>query len=249
MNLAEVAARKKDVPASLSALGKFSHYKPESDNIVRKAEVKSSPALEGMKKAWAECGEIENFEKSYSEMLVRIKDIRYSAKDVEAFCIMLPEFQNEANFSFKAGLYLSALMNNCAEDGFNIATIHIDIPINHLGYQNTKSIIVEGDAGHFLGAWMKSGNLTVKGSVDHHLGTGMEGGTLTVEGGAGMFIGHTLYGGTIVVNGNAGSNIGSQMEGGEIRLFGEKFALNHDIKGGKIFHKEELIWPEGGGSG
>jgi len=264
---AVVCARESGKSAILAASGRFGGYRREPLHDVRMLIVESSPALDELKKAWAgyKCPDIrrEYFsqEQIYAKILDRIKTSKYSATDVEEFSIALVEFQNEANFSYKAGFFLSALINNCQEDKFVIHTAHLE-HIDHLGFCNTKNITVDGDVGDFVGRQMKEGTITLIGNAHDFIGSRMEGGVITVAGNAGDWSGYKMRGGTIIVRGNAGKEIGctlksgsiivegdvgesvgKKMEGGEIRVMGKYQNIAADIQGGEIFHKERRIFP------
>jgi formylmethanofuran dehydrogenase subunit C len=91
------------------------------------------------------------------------------------------------------------------------------------------SIIVEGDAGNFLGERMR-------------------GGLIKVEGDAGDNVGSNMRDGTIIVEGDAGKDVGWGMEGGEIHLNGAYASIFekgdgdfHSNAHGRIYHKGKLI--------
>jgi formylmethanofuran dehydrogenase subunit C len=149
-------------------------------------------------------------------MFGTVKDSGITAIDVEAFCVMLPEFQGEKNFSFKAGLFLSALINSSKESRFIVHTRHLAEPIDVLGYKNTKDIVVNGNAGHGIGIMMESGTIVVNGNVGECLGDRMSGGSITV-------------------NGDSGIYTGDRMEGGELRVNGSIDDLSPLFRGGNVF--------------
>jgi len=248
-----------------AALGKFkgfSPFKPESEQQVRKKEVKTDTAAEKIKKAWKGIKRHGAWDIHYAGCLERIKKIDYSAKDVEAFSLALSGSLEEKYFSENAGMFLSALINNCKESSFVIHTTHLG-EIEHIGYKNTKEIVVRGDAGQYLGNSMICGTISVNGNTDGMCGNEMENGTIIVEGNASYGVGCLMVGGTlivkkdtdhnvgqfmrggsIIVEGFADENIGREMEGGEIHLNGTYGSIYHMIFGGRIFHKDERIFPK-----
>ncbi len=172
-----------------------------------------------MKKAWSECrasGAVGHFETHYSEMLGKIEGLGHSAEDVEKFMIALVGFQNEGNFSFKAGLFLSALINGSPDTGFVINTYHLSEPIHLLGYRNTKDVVVNGGAGDGLGCLM-------------------DGGTMIVNGHVGDVLADRMKRGSITVNGNTGNWAADEMEGGELHIHGVCTDISALFKGGKIY--------------
>jgi formylmethanofuran dehydrogenase subunit C len=252
-----------DSPA-LAIGGRFKGYNPEEEKASSKAEVRESEAVKQMKAAWkAWKYDPDDFIRdNYRATLMIVKNLQYSAKDVEEFSLVLEEFQYEEGFSNKAGLFLSALINNGNESDYLIHTQHLKMPPGNLGYKNEKNIIVNGDVGYFVGISMKGGSITVKGNaggavgshmkngsitvegnVKGHLGSDMEGGSITVEGDAEDAVGMDMQGGTITVNGNADTNVGYGMKGGEISLEGDYRDLSGNTEGGKIYHKGNLIFP------
>lgn len=168
--------------SSCDILNSFSRYKPEEEKKVRKFEVKEDKTLK-LKDIFRgyKIG-LDFWNKYHENTLSLIKGIKYIAKDVTNFSISLAEFQDEEDFGERAGIFLSTLINNCKEQNFTIITEHISQPIPHLGDQNTKNIIVEGNAGNWVGWEMKKGCITVEGNAGWGVGRWMEGGMIHLEG-------------------------------------------------------------------
>lgn len=113
-----------------------------------------------------------------------------------------------------------------------------------IGKQMTSGkIIVNGNAGFYVGYGMKGGEINVRGNVDSWLGFEMKGGIINVEGDAGDFVGSSyrgsrngMSGGTVTIKGNAGSEIGCWMKEGLIKIGGDVglYAGIH-MQGGTIF--------------
>jgi len=212
------------VPPAVAFGSKFGKYAPEAEKKVRKVEVKEDEVLRQLKDAWSRfqlCrSNATPLPEDDEEALRQIKDLDYSAKDVEKFSIALVEFQDEKDFSAKAGVFLSALINNGKDANYVVHTRHLQ-EIDGLGYANTKNIVVNGNGGRWVGSHMKCG-------------------TITVNANAGILVGSYMKGGTIIVKGDA-ADVGHGMEGGEIHLEGDYSELDYEIKGGKIYHKGKLI--------
>ena len=204
-----------------AASSKFGRFRPETEEKIREHQARPSPVLEDMKKAWAACEEIDhnNYDMSISRMLIA-KNPRFSAKDIEVFSIALAGFQDEEHFPYKAGLFLSALINRSEDSEFVIHTSHLSKPVNTLGYRNTKNIAVDGDVGHGVGSRMKDGSITIDGNADNKVGQRMGGGIIAVAGKAGDSIGHEMTGGIITVGGDAGESVGGWMQNGAITVRG-----------------------------
>src|SRR5208283_5959929 len=227
-------------PALMSALSRFGQFKPESERIVRAPKIEMNPILEAMRKIWTECGAPDAFNQysTHGDMLIRIGKLEYSAKDVEVFSLALPESQGEERFGAKAGLFLSALINNCKESEFVIHTNHLAAPIEHIGFGNTKEIIIDGDVGNHAGDAMEGGSIIVIGSAGISVGIGMNNGTITVEGKSGDEAGYGMKGGVLILKGHTGNLCGVHMEGGEIHIESRYVSISTgNMYGGKIFHK------------
>jgi formylmethanofuran dehydrogenase subunit C len=209
-----------DAPA-LKIGGKLKGFGPEEEKSSRKAEVKETEALRQMKDAWKTCGyESRHVRDNYSSIIHAIKNLHYTAKDVEEFSIALAEFHYEEEFPLKAGLFLSALINNGKESDYIIHTYSLARPLMHIGFRNEKNITVNGDTGDFVGMDMNGGNITVGGNAGESIGVRMKNGSITVNGDAGEDIGYNMEGGSITVGGNAGDRVGYEMQGGVITVNG-----------------------------
>jgi formylmethanofuran dehydrogenase subunit C len=234
--------------AHVAASGRFGVFKHEPLHDVRTTNVEKNHSIEWMKRAWERSPIIESrytsdidTYASYEWMADRVRKVDYTAKDVEAFCIVLAEYQEEYKFSERAGVFLSAMMNRCKDDGFVIRTNHLTKPFDQLGHINKKIFAVEGSAGNYLGYGMRGGSITVDGDAGDVLAFGMRGGSISVLGNIGELAGWAMVGGTIAVKGNARNSSGLGMKGGEIHIDGRYGMLAEDVDGGRIFHKGELV--------
>lgn len=88
-------------------------------------------------------------------------------------------------------------------------------------------IIVKGNAGMYLGAFMSDGRIIVEGDVGNFSALNMRGGEILIEGNAGDYLCASyrgdwrgMSGGTVIVKGNAGKELGSYMRGGKIVVEG-----------------------------
>jgi hypothetical protein len=200
--------------------------RPLAEPMVEGAtKIGKGSVLDAMKEAWGKCSASHDgylFGEHYAAMLDSIKELECCAKDVEAFSVQLAEFQHENEFPAKAGLFLSALINNSKDTVFTIQTYHLHTKIDVIGYRNRKDIVVNGGAGHCVGREMKSGTITVNGNVGECLGD------------------HMSYG-KITVNGNAGMWVGDEMDGGELRINGRCSDISPLLRGGKVYFNGELL--------
>jgi hypothetical protein len=246
---------------ALSIGGKFDKFRPEEEKASKKAEVKESEAVQQIKDAWGSFSFNANILiENYKPIQQIVKNLQYEARDVEEFSVLLAEFQDEKYFSWKAGLFLSALINCGKDSDYIIHTQHLVRLPTFLGYRNEKNIIVNGNAGGNVGEGMKTGSITINGNVGTYIGTGMKGGSITVEGNvetfgwemqngsilvkgdAGDYVGQGMRGGQITVNGNVGSEVGLHMVGGEIWLGSDFGNLSDKLRRGKIYYKRDLIF-------
>lgn len=222
----------------------FSKFKPEDEKEILIPKVVENETLQKMKIAidlFSESYCPTNLDK-YNNAAKLLRQIEYSARDVTNFSLALAQLKlNE----YVVGFFMSALVNESKEEKLTVITEHLDPPPHVFGAWNLKHILVRGNLGEDVGAYMRGGSITVLGDVSDLLGEKMTGGTVTVNGNAGIYVGHFLEGGTIILNGNARGTVGEYMEGGTIHINGEYPQISHDIKKGDIFHKGKQIVKNG----
>jgi hypothetical protein len=247
----------------MEASRRFGRYKAESVKKVLKPSLVNDTTLKKLTDAWLSVGWIDHYleliDENLSAILRHIKDIQYTAKDVEKFSIALAEFQGGRYFNERAGYFLSALINNGPESDYVVHTRQLSENIDLLGLKNTKNITLNGNAGQFVGMFMVSGKLIIKGSALWMTGSSLKGGEILIQGNGGFYLGNQMddgkiivegstekdvgehmKGGRIFVHGNGGISLGSYMAGGEIHVGGDIGWIG-SIKHGKIFHKGKLI--------
>jgi formylmethanofuran dehydrogenase subunit C len=104
-------------------------------------------------------------------------------------------------------------------------------------------IVIAGNAGMHLGAYMKGGTIEVAGNASDWVGAEMINGLIRIRGNAGGQIGAAyrgslagMKGGTILIGGSAGMEVGMRMKRGIIAVTGpvRDFA-GLQLKGGTIF--------------
>jgi formylmethanofuran dehydrogenase subunit C len=109
-----------------------------------------------------------------------------------------------------------------------------DIPSSkRIGYKmKSGKIIVNGQAGFYVGSEMNGGHIRVNGDVGEWAGIGMKNGLIEIEGDAGNFLGSAyrgtrkgMKGGLIIVKGDAGCEAGGWMRGGAIKILGNAHIL------------------------
>jgi hypothetical protein len=230
-----------DAP-TLAVGGKFKKFGPEEEKACRKADVDKNETISRLMEAL-----LKYFEREYSpyvkwkniaQSMYRdacrlIDGMSYSAEDIGFFCVALTPIQEHPLFEKRVGFLLSALMNNCKEDSFELPTRHLSQNIDHLGFQNIKNIVINGDLGNHSAELMKRGSITVNGSVGYWFGERMKGGKIVVTSDAGSFIGSCMDGGHIIIHGNAGDS-GHGMAGGIIEIKRDAKNVGFAMSGGII---------------
>jgi hypothetical protein len=216
---------------TLAAAGRFKGFKPMEEIQVRQAEVKKDEKLEMILNSWREFCKIElglspvesNIFKNACA-LIGTKGVK--APDVERFSLMLPAYQDDKQFDYKAGLFLGALVEMAAGSSFTIRTRGLSTKPSHIGCFNRKFLTIDGGAGPYLGYGMRSGAIRVRGS-------------------AGPIAGMNMKGGKIFVYGRVGHSLGLAMQGGEMHVGKvpekERCRLFDNVSEGKIYVAGELV--------
>jgi hypothetical protein len=232
-----VTARAPLEPTRTAVGSRFGKFGPEEEKSSRKAEVQETEAVRQMKAAWKawRYNVVRGADTYYEAVLSIVENLRYTAEDVEGFSLALGELQDEEDFTKKAGLFLSALINNGKDSGYVIHTKHLAEPLILLGYFNEKNIIVNGDGGDCVGFKMENGSITVKGDASSDVGYGIKKGSIIIGGNAGYKVGSNMDGGSIIVGGNAGDRVGYCMTFGSITVNGNAFHnVGWEMKCGSI---------------
>ena len=81
-------------------------------------------------------------------------------------------------------------------------------------------VLVEGDAGDYLGVLNDGASIRVSHDVGRYLADNMTGGTVIVEGNAGFGAAQYCYGGTVVIYGDAGDFTATMNKGATIIVCG-----------------------------
>ena len=110
-----------------------------------------------------------------------ISELVYSSKDVTAFSIELAKYQQQKNFGYHAGSFLSSLMISSVENDFTIITTQLKNNIHWLGYNGNENIRVIGNVGDHAGYNKRSGRMIIEGDTGG-LGNRMTGGEIHVSG-------------------------------------------------------------------
>lgn len=236
----------------INARKKFGRFKAEKPLVSRKAEIRANKAVEEMIGILVEPRpHIVLCDEAYDKYSERVKRIGYTASDIEGFSLAMLELSGVENFRARAGILLSALINNGDAEDYTVHTPEFP-KIDFLGIHNIKKITVSGDvgcqcgemgnggsifiygnAGDALGRCMENGEIIVKGDSGNNSGEGMKSGGIRIEGNAGDMTAYGMKSGRIIIEGNAGDNVGGAMEGGEIIIrgnAGDYVGLHYFIK-------------------
>jgi formylmethanofuran dehydrogenase subunit C len=198
----------KKTDRTIPRLRGFDAKKPKDERIILTSQIREveSPKLSAIA-IWNKI-EIAEPPEMYEVASELFKKSDYSVHDVEDFCLQIKQFQSDENFSYKAGVIISAMINSGIDDGYKVDTTIFDKRLVLLGYKNIKHVTVIGDAGEEFASLMEDGSVTVKGSVHGK-------------------VGNKMSGGEIYINENVFGHVGPDMEGGMIRVFGNVGSLAH----------------------
>ena len=170
--------------------------------------------------------------------LVPLHLVGMKPKDIEAISIGTTRERTTVGdvFKIKAG------------DARKLRLVGTDSSCDRIGRALTEGeILVDGDAGVYVGAGMSGGIIKVKGSAGAYTGgsmiggeieiggnsgertggvadgesLGMRGGRIVVCGNVGDVVGHRMRRGTIIVGGNAGDYAGGWMVAGTVMIDGK----------------------------
>ncbi len=203
------------------------------DDIVQSSEIVMDQIRKGYEKLLEEEAkelvwmvQYNTIIKAYEIAERYIKEIEYTAEDIEDFCFAL---ENTHRIPYlipgPAGVYISALCNYSKEEEIILKLSELKTEINLIGFRlpKGKRLLIEGDAGDFTGI-------------------GMEGGELVVEGNAKNWTGAGMRSGKIIVKKNIGLHTGEWMMGGEIYVGGRIRGLGNIVEG-KVFERDKLVYP------
>jgi formylmethanofuran dehydrogenase subunit C len=129
----------------------------------------------------------------------------------------------------RARLVVGDLFKLKGKDAGTLRLIGTDSRCDRIGHKlDQGEILVDGDAGAYLGAAMRAGKITVTGGAGVAAASGMAGGTLAIGGDAGeraggMPVGETfgMRGGLLTIGGDAGRMLGERMRRGLILVNGK----------------------------
>jgi formylmethanofuran dehydrogenase subunit C len=156
----------------------------------------------------------------------KLKDLK--PREIEALAVGTTQVKLSVGDAFKVK----------GNDTGSLRFVGTDARCDKIGAALTEGeIVVEGDAGAYLGDLMKGGKIEVKGGAGVLAGASMSGGSITIAGdagerAAGIAVGETLgmRGGQLTINGNAGPLLGERMRRGFVIVGGNA----GDYAGGRM---------------
>jgi len=107
---------------------------------------------------------------------------------------------------------------------------------NFAGLNNGSKIVLNGDAGRFLGNGMSGGEIIVNGSCEEGVGHCLSGGTIVIQGSVDGDAGVSMKDGNLLISGTVRGNIATCMKGGRIVVCGDVMG---DI--GKMMDKGKIL--------
>ncbi len=140
-------------------------------------------------------------------------------KDVMAFSNGLRHYRSKTSAGWKAGMFISALVNNSEHQHFVVSAGSAGQTLDYLGFRNEKNLVIIGHAGNRLGWEMTRGSIFVDGNAGNETGGRMADGKIWVQGDAGEKAGTGMRGGLLHIRGKPGKEAGHTRQGGTI-LFG-----------------------------
>ena len=223
-----VVSGRKNASASVLAVNcKFKQYKPEVESRIRRQQVKPDKKLGQLRALF--CDYYKNARKilyrdspEFEKLMGAISWPGISSRDVEKFSSIMGEFESGRLSRATLGKFISGMIRSSNDTEFTVHTKHLtELPDELALRKPEQTLVVNGDAGYYVGRGMTGGRVIIEGNLDDYAGSEMKGGS-------------------IMVKGNAGHCIGEGMEGGEIHTDGEIGEIGN-VKHGKIFHKGKLI--------
>ena len=137
-------------------------------------------------------------------------------KDVMAFSGGLKPYRSRPGAGWKAGLFISALINLSDRPHFVLEPAGASRPLDYIGFRNNKNLVVIGHAGGRLGWEMEGGSIYLDGDAGNEAGGRMMDGKIWVQGDAGERAGCGMRGGMLHIRGQPGKEMGHLRQGGTI---------------------------------
>ena len=95
-----------------------------------------------------------------------------------------------------------------------------------VGLNNRIKVVIDGNAGYYIGGLGAGPDVTVNGFVGWGVGENLMAGTIRVHGNVSESAGATAHGGLIVIEGDASLRTGISLKGGTIAVAGDVGAMS-----------------------
>ena len=216
---------------SRSAAGRFSRYAPEQEAQSRVPSVRSDSVLRRINEIWGSYPSKKFFEaadtRKRSKAIREIRALGHTPGDIADFVLSMNSLPDPGKTQFSGGYFVSDLINNCPAESFELHTRHLDLPLNGLGFRNTKQIAIHGDVGDMLALGMLSGRIIVHGNA------GSAQPASGPDAKVGPIAACNMHGGVLIVEGDV-CGVGERMVGGSVFVLGDAFSVGHRMRGGEI---------------
>ncbi len=121
----------------------------------------------------------------HSKSCVCIGANKFPSRDIKAFSLALKKYEEWFSF-YRAGVFLSALINTSEEKNFDLLFGLLEIIPNWIGcFLDGKNVNINGKATQCLGYAMSSGKIEISGSAGYQIGAESTGGEIHVSGAIG----------------------------------------------------------------
>ena len=220
----QIAIVKTDIQMLRCAISDpFGRYKPESEHSVNIPDIREDKTLKRLVGAF-QCFMLSEpeprAEREYDQAHSIIFPLRsnYAAKDITTFSIAFAKFQNMVFFEDRAGPFISALIDNCADKEITIITEHLAQMLNYFGYYDIKHVVIKGSIGESCCPF-NLGTVDIEGHVGHQCGLKNKA-TINIKGNTGTIFGYGNKG-KLNVGGRIGS-LGGDIGTGDIYESGKQ---------------------------
>lgn len=203
---------------------RFRHFKPETENKNRQADIRHGPAIKRILEAWHSLepdflNGIYNNER-YGIVEGRLSGISARQSDINAFISYLKSCELDYYSKIWAGNFLSALVNAGCEKRYRL-DLRSMAPLDSVAYKNSKRLVVLCDEGGNF-ASCNSAQVVIHGNIQT-VAAGQTSGKTIVHGNC-RNVASGLEGGGVIVHGIV-ECVGTQMQDGYVRIKGRVGAL------------------------
>jgi hypothetical protein len=146
--------------------------------------------------------------RAYATAVEALQGIAFTLEDLEDMCLELDKVDGVATpLGAPSGLFIAAMCNHVQSEEIHLNLQMLSRRWPFLGYRLPpgRRLLLDGNAGDFVGALLEGGEVVVAGNVENYAGIGMKAGLLHIKHSAGKYVGESMRGGTLRVDGYIGS--------------------------------------------